>query len=139
MIAMQVQSKPSSNEHDNRINIMLVDDEPDILTVFKKSIELAGYSTYGFVNPLAALEHFKQNSRNYQVVLTDVRMPGMSGFELSRQLRSISPDVKIILMTSFEITFDELHKVMPSLQIDGLIEKPVKVEKLRMIIKAMAK
>jgi len=72
-------------------------------------------------------------------VLTDVRMPGMSGFELSRQLRSISPDVKIILMTSFEITFDELHKVMPSLQIDGLIEKPVKVEKLRMIIKAMAK
>jgi CheY-like chemotaxis protein len=130
---------PTSPEQLKETNILLVDDEPDILQVFKKSRELAGYSTYGFVNPSAALEHFRQNAKAYQIVVTDVRMPGMNGFQLSRQIRSLNPDIKIILMTSFEITSDELQKVMPSLRIDGLIKKPVSLRKFRSLIETATK
>jgi CheY-like chemotaxis protein len=130
---------PTSPEQLKETNILLVDDDPDILQVFKKSLEIAGYSTYGFVNPSAALEHFRQNAKAYQIVVTDVKMPGMNGFQLSRQIRSLNPDIKIILMTSFEITSDELQKVMPSLRIDGLIKKPVSLRKFRSLIETATK
>lgn len=136
---MQAQPTPTFHKYEKRTNILLVDDEPDILTLFKKSLELAGYSTYGYTNPTAALEHFRQNSRDYQVVVTDLRMPKMSGFELSREIRSINSDVKIILTSSFEITSQELHDVLPSLAIDRLIDKPVKLEKLSMVIESVVK
>ena len=116
--------------------ILIVDDEADILTVFKKSLELHGYSTYGFVNPSAALEHFRPNPTRYQVIISDVRMPGMSGFELAREVRRINQDVRIILMTSFEISMSEFKKVMPSTHIDGLVQKPVSIGDLKILIEA---
>ncbi|HEV8405008.1 MAG TPA: response regulator [Nitrososphaera sp.] len=137
---MQSQPNPPiSPEQLKETNILIVDDEADILTVFKKTLETAGYSSYGFVNPSAALEHFRQNPKAYQVVVSDIRMPGMNGFQLSRQIRSINPDIKIILMTSFEVATDELQKVMPSLKIDGLIKKPLSIHKFRTIIEKTAK
>jgi DNA-binding NtrC family response regulator len=136
---MQSQPNPPAPQQLKQTNILLVDDEADILGIFKKSLDLAGYSTYGFVNPSAALEHFRQNPKAYQIVVTDIRMPGMNGFQLSRQIRSLNPDIKIILMTSFEVNPDELQKVMPSLQIDGLIKKPVSLQKFRTVIEKTAK
>lgn len=130
---------PTSPQQIKQTNILLVDDEADTLTVFKMSLEIAGYSTYGFVNPAAALDHFRQNPKAYQVVVSDIRMPAMNGFELSRQIRTLNPDIKIILMTSFEINSNELQTVMPSLQIDGLIKKPVTLQKFRTIIEKTAK
>lgn len=135
---MQAQTNPTPVSLKN-INILLVDDEPDILSLFKKTLELDGYSTYGFLNPTAAFEHFKHNTRAYQIVVTDIRMPAMSGFQLSRQIRSISPDVKIILMTGFEMSLDELKTVLPSLKVNGVIEKPVNLEKFRTIVNSVSK
>jgi len=132
------QTNPTSVSLKN-INILLVDDEPDILALFKKTLELEGYSTYGFLNPTAAFEHFKQNPRAYQMVVTDIRMPAMNGFQLSRKIRSISPDVKIVLMTGFEMSLDELKTVLPSLQVNGLIEKPITLEKFRNTVRIAAK
>jgi CheY-like chemotaxis protein len=122
----------------NKATILIVDDEPDILTTFKRYLELAGYSTYGFTNPSAALEHFRQNPKAYQIVITDMRMPGMNGFELAREIRNLSRDVKIIMISAFEINMSELQKVLPSLKIDGLIEKPAGLDKLTTIIQAVA-
>jgi DNA-binding NtrC family response regulator len=134
---MQTFQKPVSSQQQQETNVFLVDDESDTLGILKKLLDSAGYSTYGFVNPVAALEHFKLNPRGYQVVLTDVRMPEMNGFQLSRQIKSINPDVKIILMTGFEINFDEIKKVIPSVKIDGLIKKPISLEKFRTVIESL--
>jgi DNA-binding NtrC family response regulator len=135
-----VQAQPSpSPAIQRKASILIVDDEPDILTIFKKAVELAGYSTYGFVNPSAALEHFRQDPKAYQAVITDVRMPGMSGFDLAREIRRMNRDVKIILMSSFEISMPEFKKVLPSLEIDGIFDKPVGLDKLNAIIKSIVK
>jgi DNA-binding NtrC family response regulator len=136
---MQVQpSLPSSSTQREKTAILIVDDDTEILTIFKKSLELAGYSTYGFSNPVAALEHFRRNSRAYQIVISDIRMPGMSGFQLIREIRRMNKDVKIILTSAFEISMSEFRTVLPSLRIDGLVEKPIGLDKLKTIINSVA-
>lgn len=131
---MQVQSKSRNEEDKKLLSILIVDDEPDILKIFKKSIEMSGHSSYGFVNPSAALEHFRQNPKAYDVIISDIRMPKLSGFELVREIRNLNGNVRIVLMTSFEISMEEFQKVMPSLKIDALVEKSTSLAKLREII-----
>lgn len=131
---MQVQSKSRNEQGKKLLSILIVDDEPDILKIFKKSIEMSGHSSYGFVNPSAALEHFRQNPKAYDVIISDIRMPKLSGFELAREIRNLNGNVRIVLMTSFEISMKEFQKVMPSLKIDALVEKPTSLAKLREII-----
>jgi DNA-binding response OmpR family regulator len=133
-----VQAQPRPTAGQKKTAILIVDDEPDILTTFKRSLELAGYSTYGFTNPSAALEHFRQNPKAYQIVITDVRMPGMSGFELAREIRNLDRDVKIIIMSAFEMNMSEVKKVLPSLKVDDIVKKPVRLDKLTTIIQAVA-
>ena len=118
----------------NKGNILIIDDEPDILTVLKKTLQTGGYSTYGFVSPVAALEHFRKNPMNYHVVISDVRMPAMSGFQLAREIRNLNPKVKIILMTAFEINMSEFKKVLPSMAVDGFLNKPITSRHLNNII-----
>ena len=136
---MQSQTASPTKELTKKASVLIVDDEPDILTIFKQSLEKAGYSTYGFVNPSAALEHYLQNPQSYQIIISDVRMPGMSGLELARKVREVSQDVKIVLMSSFEITMPEFNKVLPSIKVDALLDKPIRLEKLNSILETLAK
>lgn len=134
---MQAQSTTPEAEQ-LKTTVLIVDDEPDVLAVFKKSLEMEGYFTYGFVNPTAALEHFRQNPHAYSIIVSDVRMPGMSGLELTREARKLNSDVKIVLMSSFEITKKEFDTVLPSLKVDALLDKPIGLEKLRTVMKEIA-
>lgn len=136
---MQSQTASPINDLTRKASILIVDNEPDILTVFKQALEKAGYSTYGFVNASAALEHFKQNPDSYQIIISDVRMVGMSGLELARKVREVSQDVKIVLMSSFEITMPEFNKVLPSVKVDALLDKPIRLEKLNSVLETLAK
>jgi YesN/AraC family two-component response regulator len=63
-------------------------------------------------------------------MLSDIRMPGMSGIKLARKVKEINPKVKVILMTSFEIKDNEFSKVFPSTQVDGFVQKPIQIEDL---------
>jgi two-component system, response regulator YesN len=63
-------------------------------------------------------------------MLSDIRMPGMSGIKLAKKVKEINPDVKVILMSSFEIGDNEFSKVFPSTQVDGFVQKPVGIENL---------
>lgn len=134
---MHTPQNSESSKQQQKTSVFLVDDDSDTLGMLKKSLDNAGYSTYGFVNPVAAFEHFKLNPRGYQIVVTDVRMPQMNGFQLSRQIRSINPDVKIILMTGFDVDLAEIKKVMPSVTVNGLIKKPVSLEKFKLMLETV--
>jgi YesN/AraC family two-component response regulator len=72
----------------------------------------------------------RQRSTEYCLVLSDIRMPGMSGFEIARQVRRVNPDVKVVLISSFEIHKSEVDKVMPSTQVDDFVLKPVHMDEL---------
>jgi two-component system, response regulator YesN len=63
-------------------------------------------------------------------MLSDIRMPGISGIKLARKVKEINPKVKVILMTSFEIKDNEFSKVFPSTQVDGFVQKPIQIEDL---------
>lgn len=126
----EIQQKPSS--------VLLIDDDEDILTTLKLSLERKGMNTYGFTNPVLAVEHFRNNAANYDIVVTDIRMPDMNGFEVARAVKEVRPDIKIAFITAFEINKSEFEKVLPSTKVDAFIAKPVKlgtfVERIKGIV-----
>jgi len=93
--------------------VVLVDDDSDVLTVLKQNLEANNYQVYAFDNPIKALEYI-QSTNSPQLLITDIRMPGMNGFELARQTNSCKPDMMIMLLTSFEINWSEFETVFPS-------------------------
>ncbi|HEX2556929.1 MAG TPA: response regulator [Nitrososphaera sp.] len=104
---------------------MVVDDESDLLAVTIKMLEKEGYQVHAFSDPEQALQHFKkEDCRTCVLIVSDIRMPAMSGFELVRQIKEIRPQTKVILASSFVIHKGEFEKVMPSLQIDDFVKKP---------------
>jgi two-component system, cell cycle response regulator CpdR len=117
-------------------SILILDDEYDIVNILKKSLSIAGFSVFGFTDPVLALEHFKSNSDMYEIVLTDVRMPQMNGIEFATHIRRISPIVKILMMSAFDM--DDLN-IQSSLQIAEFLQKlfsPIAL--LKIISKYMA-
>ncbi|MDQ3808104.1 MAG: response regulator [Thermoproteota archaeon] len=109
-------------------SILVVDDELDIVLIFKQALSRQGYTVFGFTDPLLALEHFKANSTDYGLVITDVRMPRMSGFELAAKIKVIKPDAKVVFMSAFEIS--DLEFSIPGIKINDFLRKPVDVKTL---------
>jgi CheY-like chemotaxis protein len=124
---MQAIEKPELTDTGQKtFSVLLIDDDADILTIFKHSLAQAGMHTYAFTNPMLAVEHFRSNANSYDIVVTDVRMPHMSGFQVARAVKQIRPDIKIALATSFDIKKSEFDKIFPSTVADAFITKPVK-------------
>ena len=69
----------------NAGSILVLDDDHDITILVKISLEKQGYQVFGFTDPLLALEHFQLNPSMYDLVLSDLRIPGMSGFSIFKQ------------------------------------------------------
>jgi DNA-binding response OmpR family regulator len=115
-------------------SILVVDDEFDIVNLIKLALQKQGFTTYAFTDPLLALEHLKTNSESYGLVLADVRMPAMNGFELVKKIKSMHPTIKLLLMSAFEFNDRDLSKVLTSIKIDGYIQKPVSTKQLINII-----
>ena len=94
-------------------SILVLDDDFDLNTLIKMSLQKRGYDVFGFTDPLLALEHFHINKSTYSLVISDIRMPIMSGFEFVGKARKLNPKVKILLMTAFEINDKEFSRVLP--------------------------
>jgi DNA-binding NtrC family response regulator len=133
-------SKQDSGHHTKNTNddggdkplarLLIVDDEYDIVQVLKLGLQQNGFLVNEFTNPEEALQSFKSNAESYCLLLSDVRMPGLSGIQLARKVKETNPDVKVVLMTAFEIRDNEFSKVFPSTQVDGFIQKPVRIREL---------
>jgi DNA-binding NtrC family response regulator len=89
-----------------------------------------GFSVEAFTNPQEALQSFKSDAESYCLVLSDIRMPSLSGIQLSKKVKEVNPDVKVVLMTAFEIRDSEFSKVFPSTQVDGFVQKPIGIKDL---------
>jgi DNA-binding NtrC family response regulator len=117
------------------IKLILVDDEQDILFIMKKA--LSSYPVTGFTDPKAAHNAIKNNPTEYSILVTDLRMPGMTGFELAREAKKHNPNILIILMTAFEIKLHEFESIFPSTRIDGTLKKPFRLEELQSTVSKM--
>lgn len=117
---------------------MVVDDEKDIVMVTKKGLELVGFEVDGFSDPQAAIDHFKPDY--YDLVITDIRMPKINGFELYRQITKKDEKIKVAFMTAFEIYESEFRQIFKSIQATLFIKKPIRAfdlaEKLRHLLGA---
>ncbi|MDQ3727471.1 MAG: response regulator [Thermoproteota archaeon] len=111
-------------------NLLVVDDDSDIAYVLKQGLLKNRFLVSAFTNPEEALQNFQSNAESYGLMLSDIRMPEMSGIRLARKVKEINPKVKVVLMTTFEIKDNEFSKVFPSTQVDGFVQKPFHMKDL---------
>jgi DNA-binding NtrC family response regulator len=117
-----------------RNSILVLDDEFDITAIIRMSLQRRNLNVLAFSDPYLALEHFKINAANYVLVISDLRMPGMNGFEFVRKIKEIKPDIKIFLMTAFGISHLEFSNAISSLKVDEFVTKPVSIDKLNAMV-----
>jgi CheY-like chemotaxis protein len=122
--------KRSLSSPSDAYTILLLDDDFDIVTVFRRGLEIQGFNVVAFAEPLLALEHFQSKSKQFALVISDIRMSKMNGFEFIKKIKEIKPEVKVFLITAFEIDDIEFRRVLPSVKIDELIQKPISLKDL---------
>jgi CheY-like chemotaxis protein len=107
--------------------ILLVDDDPDITLAFKVGLEDDGsFDVYTNTDPLEALSNFKPHF--YDLLLLDINMPKMNGFELCRRILELDVNVRTCFITAGDTNIEALREVYPTLSIGCFIKKPVTIE-----------
>jgi CheY-like chemotaxis protein len=132
-LARWIELAVSSVRTQSNRRIMIVDDEPDILTVLGLFLEDGGWKVDTFSNASAALAHFRANTDNknngYSVVLTDIKMPGISGLDFASEVLKIRPDTKILLMSAFQLD-NEMKGRLPLTMYKEMLQKPFQLDQV---------
>jgi DNA-binding response OmpR family regulator len=111
--------------------VLIVDDEPDLNLMFKIILEDNGFKVDSFSDPLLALENFKGKAGMYDMIILDIKMPKMDGFELYRKIRKIDDKVKVCFTTAGEMDYNQFRKeLFPALDNKCYIQKPIETEML---------
>src|ERR687891_919091 len=119
----------TSKNTSNSKRILLVDDEADVISLFKMVLEMNGFEVDAYTDPAAALSNFKPNS--YGLALLDIRMAPLNGFELYKKMKNIDGSLKACFITAFEHYREEFKESFPELdEIKCFIRKPKAIEDL---------
>jgi DNA-binding NtrC family response regulator len=113
--------------------VSIVDDEIDITELFQDALcsNIDGISVISFNDPTLALEHYTQNKQNYALILSDMRMPTMTGLELLKKVKELNPNVRTILLTAFDMQDNlDFKKYLKDGIIDSFLEKPITIKRL---------
>jgi len=111
--------------------ILIIDDHFDTTLTFKAALENNNnkeFEVYTCNDPLAALLEFKPNF--YDLVLIDINLPYMNGFELSEKILKLDVNVKVCFMSAGEVNHEAIREIHPSLNIGCFIQKPVTIDYL---------
>ena len=121
-------------ENRNKKRILVVDDEVDITLSFSLALEDSGlFEVDTYNDPLVALSNYRPNS--YDLLLLDIKMPNMNGFELYDKIKRIDNKVKVCFISAYDVDYNALREQFPSLEIDCLLpmdimRKPIEIRKL---------
>jgi CheY-like chemotaxis protein len=109
----------------SRPTVMLVDDEPDILAIFKTYLTSEDYEVEAFSDSYMALQSFARSEpRHYDLLVLDIRMPTINGLQLYQRLKAVDPYVRVIFMSALEAT-DELVSILDGVKTVDVIRKPI--------------
>jgi FixJ family two-component response regulator len=119
----------NNNNAERPRRILVVDDDADVISTFKMILEMNGFEVDAYTSPTLALSNFKPNS--YGLLLLDIRMPIMNGFELFRKMKSIDSGVEVCFITAFEDYREEFKESFPMLdEAKYFIRKPKAIQDL---------
>ena len=111
--------------------LSIVDDGSDITLAFHEALKsLPGITIFSFTDPQLAIEHFKTNKNFYALVISDLRMPVINGFQLLKTVKDLNPEVRTVLMTAFEVEDKLFQKYSKKEIIDGFAQKPISLDNL---------
>ncbi len=108
--------------------VLLVDDEASLVRVMSKHLERLGYTPEGFTDPKEALAAFEQAPDQYDLLLSDQTMPGLTGADLARSVRLLRPDMPIVLATGYSESLSA--EGARQLGAFALLQKPVQLTTL---------
>jgi len=113
------------NFNDNNKRIILVDDEEDILFTYKAFLEEDDYDVNSFTDPSLAMNYIR-NISNFRdlLLILDIRMKNLNGFQLHQQIKAIDSTIKILFVTALDIV-DELSTIIPGISEEYIMKKPV--------------
>jgi DNA-binding response OmpR family regulator len=122
--------------------ILIIDDDPDVTTTFKLGIENSNnyaddnkrIEVYTYNDPLTALSEFESNF--YDLVLIDINLPNMNGFQLCEKILHFDINVRVCFMSTGEINREALREIYPALSLGCFIRKPVSIDYLVKRIKS---
>src|SRR5215813_5508462 len=120
----------TTNPNGKKKKVLIVDDEPDINTILKKVFEQNGFNADSYDNPILALENFKPGS--YDILLLDIKMPEMDGFQLYQKMKRIDSKVKVCFLTASEMYYERFRDEEEFNEIDKdlFLQKPIENEDL---------
>jgi DNA-binding NtrC family response regulator len=119
---------PSANVVDSRAaTVLVVEDEPHVRELVRLVLAQGGYEVVAASDAEEALALYRADPARIDLVLSDVLMPGLSGAELAAQLRAISPEIPVILMSGFTGDRIDPDSLPPDIEV---LEKPFKLDRL---------
>jgi CheY-like chemotaxis protein len=126
-------------------SILLVDDEPDTLLTYKTFLLEAAsgvsgedYNVDAFTDSQKALQRFAQvNASYYELVVMDIRMPGLNGLQLYYRIKAMNPNIKILFVSALDAA-EEVVSILPGIRVEDIIKKPVDQENFVSKVKAAA-
>ena len=122
-----------NNNNKRTYKILVVDDERDITSVIKKGLKNNGFEVDSYNDPVLALEKFRADV--YDILIIDIKMPKMNGFELYKKIKELDNKVKVCFLTAIEYYNDEFRMAFPKLALKCFADKPISIDLLAKTIK----
>ena len=115
--------------------ILMLDDEFDILNLFTLGLKQQGFRVIGFTEPMLALDHFEKNFDLYSLVISDIKMPVMEGYEFIKRVKEIKRDVNVFFMSAYLSDDIQYRAGIPLITVDEYIEKPISINHFISLVK----
>jgi DNA-binding NtrC family response regulator len=115
--------------------ILVVDDEPDIANALKVGLRGYGFKVDSFDDSVEALKNFKPGM--YDVIVSDVKMPVMNGFEMVYEMQKIDPNCEVLFLTGHIDMYRELSRLFERMKVREVLQKPMEIQRLAEKIKAV--
>lgn len=106
--------------------VAIVDDEVDLAQLFSDALNTYGIKAKAFNNPISATDYFYHHHDEFSLVITDWRMPGMNGLELTKLIKQMDDQIRVIVMSAFELGEDQLKEI----KMDEYLRKPMHMTQL---------
>ncbi|MFL6326563.1 MAG: response regulator, partial [Nitrososphaeraceae archaeon] len=131
---LKIQEETFHNQKKRKI--LVVDDEPDICLIYRIVLQDAGFECKSYTDSVKAMQEFKPNY--YDLILLDIKMPILNGFELCKKIREADKTVQIAFVTASEVYYEKAReKYYPELANINYIQKPIGNEELVCIVNIM--